>query len=95
MSEPGRQPDSVSYEVEQTGVPGVGSQITVKGPDRKHLASLIAEIFPGIITAKFARGTGGAINDSFILSRGFKKRELHEAVRRLNREAGILPPENL
>lgn len=95
MARSGRRPDVVSYEVTQVGVPGVGVQITVKGPDRKHLASLVSELFPGIVTAKFARGASGTVNDSFILSRGFSKRELRQVVKILNERAGILPQESV
>lgn len=90
-----REPDVVCYEVTQVGIPNDGVQITVKGPDRKHLAALVSELFPGIVSAKFARGASGTVNDSFSLSRGFTKKELRHLGRQLNEGAGILPQESV
>jgi UTP:GlnB (protein PII) uridylyltransferase len=95
LNREGRQPEQVRYEVLQQILSDIGARLTVKGPDRKHLASLIADIFPGIVTARFASGPPGEVNDSFIVPTPIPKRLLTQLVQRLNREAGILPQESL
>jgi UTP:GlnB (protein PII) uridylyltransferase len=89
----GAQPDVVSYQVEQQATTA-GAEITVRGPDRKHLASILAALFPGIVTAKFAQGSApGTVFDSFVLPQPLSDEMLQRRIRKLNEHAGVLPAE--
>jgi UTP:GlnB (protein PII) uridylyltransferase len=95
LARAGREPDRVSYDVNQVDISASEVCITIKGPDRTHLASVIAALLPGIVSAKFARGARGTVNDSFILSRRIPEKKLRTLTNLLNERAGILPEESV
>lgn len=89
----GALPENLSYQVEQQ-ITAAGAELTVRGPDRKHLASILAALFPGIVTAKFAQGSApGTIFNSFVLPNPLSDELLQRRIRKLNEQAAVLPAE--